>query len=177
MSKTHIMLDLETMGNSSSAAITAIGAAKFSVEDGIIDTFYEKVDLESAAENGGVIDASTVVWWLKQGDEARKEMTQPGTHINLALDRFSYWVDLSDPCVWGNGAAFDNVILTNAYKAADRTPPWKHWNDRCYRTIKAMFKQTPMVEPPEIAHHAMYDAIAQAKHLILIAKTHGLELQ
>ena len=74
MSKQHVMLDLETMGTGPTAAITAIGAVAFSVEAGITDTFYKKVDLESSVRNGGTMDPGTVIWWLGQSDAARKEM-------------------------------------------------------------------------------------------------------
>ena len=71
----HIMLDLETMGTGPNAAITAIGAVKFDPDKGeIVETFYFKVNLESSVKQGGVIDASTVIWWLGQNEEARAEM-------------------------------------------------------------------------------------------------------
>ena len=174
----HVMLDLETMGNGPNAAITAIGAVKFDPDKGeIVDTFYLKVNLESSVKCGGVIDTSTIVWWLGQNEEARAEMQKKGEHINLSLDRFRMWLgDNGQTRIWGNGAAFDNVILTSAYKNSGLTVPWDFWNDRCYRTVKAMFKQTPTVEKPTVAHNALADAEAQAKHLMLIAKTHGLIL-
>ena len=173
---THIMLDLETMGNSSNAAIVAIGAVKFDVANGITDTFYLKVDLESAVALGGKMDPSTVIWWLGQNAEARKEMQNGGLRIMQALVQFSDWVgDEHQARVWGNGAAFDNVILTSAYKNAGFAAPWRHWNDRCYRTIKAMYPDVPKVLPT-VAHHALADAEAQARHLIAIAKAHNLEL-
>ena len=176
---THIMLDLETMGNSSNAAIVAIGAVKFDVANGITDSFYQKVDLESAVDNGGVMDPSTVIWWLGQNDAARKELQAPGCispSILPTLVEFSAWLgDGLHARIWGNGAAFDNVILANAYKNGRMKAPWRHWNDRCYRTVKAMYLGVPKVTPT-VAHHALADAEAQARHLIAIAKAHNLEL-
>ena len=172
---THIMLDLETMGNSSNAAIVAIGAVKFDVANGITDTFYLKVDLESAVALGGKMDPSTVIWWLGQNDAARKEMQAAGSLVLPALIGFSAWVDDRNALIWGNGAAFDNVILANAYKNGRMNTPWRHWNDRCYRTIKAMYPDVPKVLPT-VAHHALADAEAKARHLIAIAKAHNLEL-
>ena len=174
----HVMLDLETMGNGPNAAITAIGAVKFDPDKGeIVETFYFKVNLESSVKCGGVIDASTIIWWLGQNEEARAEMQKEGEHINLSLDRFRMWLgDNGQTRIWGNGAAFDNVILASAYKNSGLTVPWKFIGDRCYRTVKTMFKQTLKAEQPTIKHHALADAEAQAKHLMLIAKTHGLIL-
>lgn len=172
----HIMLDLETMGNSSNAAIVAIGAVKFDVANGITDTFYQKVDLQSAVDNGGIMDPSTVIWWLGQNDTDRKEIQAAGSLILPALIEFSAWVDDRNALIWGNGAAFDNVILANAYKNGRMNAPWWHWNDRCYRTIKAMYPDVPKVLPT-VAHHALADAKTQARHLIAIAKAHNVELQ
>ena len=57
-----IMLDLEVMGNGSSAAICAIGAVEFDLESGELGReFYTIVNLESSVKAGGVIDASTVL--------------------------------------------------------------------------------------------------------------------
>ncbi|MFM9673750.1 3'-5' exonuclease, partial [Streptomyces galilaeus] len=70
----HVMLDLETMGQGNNAAIVAIGAVFFEPTTGEIgDTFYRKIDLESAAQYGE-IDPNTVLWWLKQSDAARAEI-------------------------------------------------------------------------------------------------------
>lgn len=184
MSKQHIMLDLETMGTGPTAAITAIGAVAFSVEAGITDTFYKKVDLESAVRNGGTMDPDTVIWWLGQSDAARKEMQAKGDLLTLAQIAFDRWVadncvratGFAQPILWGNGAAFDNVILASAYQNAQMTPPWKFWNDRCYRTMKNTYPDVEYVKPL-IAHHALHDAQAQAEHLIAIAKAYDLELQ
>lgn len=183
MSKQHIMLDLETMGTGPTAAITAIGAVAFSVEAGITDTFYKKVDLESSVRNGGTMDPGTVIWWLGQSDAARKEMQAKGAHIDEALLSFDRWVcdncaratGAAQPMLWGNGAAFDNVILASAYQAASVPPPWKFWNDRCYRTMKNTYPGVECIKPL-IAHHALHDARAQAEHLIAIAKAYDLEL-
>ena len=83
------MLDLETMGNGPNAAITAIGAVKFDPDKGeIVETFYFKVNLESSVKQGGVIDASTVIWWLGQNEEARAEMQKKGGHILDGLYEF-----------------------------------------------------------------------------------------
>jgi hypothetical protein len=74
--------------------------------------------------------------------------------------------------MWGNGAAFDNVVLRNAFERAHLTPPWNFRQDMCYRTIKTLF---PDVEMPERVgkHNALEDAKWQAQHLIAINKRYG----
>ena len=173
----HIMLDLETLGTGPHAAIVAIGAVRVFAGQYPRDPaeFYQRVDLRSAVDAGGVMDADTVLWWLQQGDEARKELRVGGQGIDGVLFDLFWWMrgkpgvsSLSDPVVWGNGAAFDNVILANAFKDSQRELPWRFWNDRCYRTVKALFADVEY-KPPEIAHHALHDARAQAAHLRAIS--------
>jgi len=67
--------------------------------------------------------------------------------------------------VWGNGAAFDNVILASAYRQANITQPWLFWNDRCYRTVKALSPAVTM-QRNGTHHNALDDAESQARHLI-----------
>lgn len=165
-----VMLDLETMGNGPQAAIIAIGAVEFDIlTQQIGDRFYTVIDLESAVACGGVMDASTVLWWLKQSDAARAEFERSGDHISVALQKFAGWMEnrakRDDVRVWGNGAAFDNVILASAYRRNGTTQPWQFWNDRCYRTIKAQHPTVTM-ERNGTHHNAVDDAESQARHLI-----------
>ena len=66
----HIMLDLETMGNGNRAAIIAIGAVAFN-SSGVNQRFYQQVRLDMSIDCGLEMDASTVLWWLQQSDAAR----------------------------------------------------------------------------------------------------------
>jgi len=167
MNNEKIMLDLETMGQRKDAAIIAIGAVKFG--DGkIYDEFYQIIDLQSSIDAGLSIDASTIMWWMKQSDAARNEFGRASASIDGVLQNFSDWIgDDSDPEIWGNGAAFDNVILANAYHKCGIKQPWKYWNDRCYRTIKAMVPKLTL-ERTGTHHNALDDAKHQALHLMKI---------
>ena len=168
----NIMLDLETMGNGPDAAIIAIGACKFDIT-GIQDTYYCVVDLTSSLNAGLKVDGDTILWWLKQSDDARKAIHSPLTSANKiteALETFACWVEKNNqknPKIWGNGASFDNVILANAYGKVGLETPWKYYNDRCYRTIKAMYPEIKM-NRKGTHHNALDDAISQAEHLIKI---------
>ena len=165
----HIMLDLETMGKTSQAAIIAVGAVKFDITKGILDSFYEVVDLESSCSLGGVIDTSTILWWLSQEKVAKDFITVKGKHISDVLQSFSEWVGDEEFCVWGNGAAFDNAILSSAYLRASKKQPWKFWNDRCYRTLKSLYPNAKL-NRVGVHHNALHDATSQAIHLIEILK-------
>lgn len=167
-----VMLDLETMGSGPSAAIVAIGAVEFSALNGTIGRkFYRVVDLDTAVRWGGVIDAATVMWWLRQSDVARGALNAEGMPLVRALVEFTDWLmGCGDGVkVRGNGAAFDNVILASAYRRADMVVPWQHRNDRCYRTVKAMCPDVKM-ERAGTHHNALDDAISQAQHLIEVLR-------
>lgn len=168
----HIMVDLETMGTRPDAPITAIGAVAFA-EDGIIDTFYRVVDLKSSVDAGATIDPGTVMWWMEQSDEARSALAEPGMSIREALVEFAGFTgDFLEAGVWGNGASFDNVILSEAYKRIGMDAPWPFWKDKCYRTVKGIWKDIKL-DRVGTHHNALNDAESQAEHLIAINRAAG----
>lgn len=184
---TEIMLDIETMGSSSNAPIISIGAVFFDPNTGALgSTFYREITLLSSAHYGE-IDAGTVIWWMKQSDEARSVFKgNDKMTLKPALDEFSQWISVAmskvtveegktaTPTIWGNGATFDNVITKNAYTATKLKAPWKHWNDRDVRTIVAMGRQILNINPKDdmvregTFHNALDDAIFQAKYVSAI---------
>jgi exodeoxyribonuclease VIII len=169
-----VMVDLETMGNGPRAAIVAIGAVAFDLVAGIIgERFYKVVDLDSAVHSGGEMDAGTVLWWLQQSDAARAAIASGGETLYQVLSDFALFAYTQSGAdelrVWGNGAAFDNVILSSAFDAVNIPRPWSYRNDRCYRTVKEQFPQIRIERVGE-HHHALADAESQARHLIAIMK-------
>jgi exodeoxyribonuclease VIII len=179
----HVMIDLETMGTRPNSPVVSIGAVAFQPwrqhKDGevqlggIVSKFYEVIDLAWSVRDGAVIEPETVIWWLGQGDKAREAITRRGIEPKVALQRFSDWLGPWEPMgVWGNGASFDNVMLTEAYRRAGIKAPWPFWQDRCYRTIKSLYPQVELVRMGE-HHNALDDAISQAMHLIEIDKVMG----
>ncbi len=172
-----IMIDLETMGQGPNAAIIALGAVEFDIEKSSLGRdFYEVVDLQSSIASGGVADASTILWWMKQSDEARKEFARIGDTLPDVLYDFSMWLfeaaERSKLCIWGNGATFDNVILSSAYRNAELEQPWMYYGDRCYRTIKNLHPDIKM-ERQGTYHNALDDAKSQAVHLIAMLNPSG----
>jgi len=169
----EIMLDLETMGNRPDAAIIAIGAVEFDRETGQLGReFYEVVDLESAMRAGGTVDASTILWWMQQSDDARREFRQDGYSIQEALKHFSYWVRQGgiNPNIWGNGSDFDNVILRSAYTRLGLRAPWSHKQNRCFRTVRNLFPPVEIAVEDGVKHNALADAKYQARYLCEILR-------
>ena len=172
----NIMLDLETMGNGPQSAIVAIGAVYFDEQE-FGDTFYRKVSLDSSIKAGLKVDASTIIWWLKQSEDARGELTDEQTSYSLCDVLFElkqFFKQKTNIKVWGNGAGFDNVILRSAYEVTNQKVPWEFWNDRCFRTIRNIFRIPGYVRPEKyLAHHALHDAMAQAEELMCISRVHN----
>ena len=171
-----VMIDLETMGVGPSAAIVSIGAVIFDPETGELGAeFYRVVSLSSSMSAGGVVDAGTIMWWLEQSDAARNAVSAKFAEgIEDVLFEFDDFVQtFAGGCniarVWGNGAAFDNVILRGAYDRLHMDRPWEFYNDRCYRTVKAMHPEIKMLRTGT-HHNALDDAISQAKHLCAMLK-------
>lgn len=181
-----IMLDLETAATFSDAAILSIGAVKMDLKNKtILDEFYMPVALDSAVAGGGKTDPATLEWWEKQSQEA-KDALKDGQDITLVLSKFSDWVlappmNRKDVRMWGNGADFDNVILGNAYRRlgyAYEQLPWSYGGNRCFRTIKSLYSQVELKPTADgVHHHALHDAIYQAKWLFNILHQHERSLQ
>ncbi|MDD9340215.1 MAG: 3'-5' exoribonuclease [Providencia heimbachae] len=173
----HLMVDLETMSNKGNAAIVSIGAVAFEPSIGEIGpTFYQVVDLRSCERVGLHIDADTVLWWMRKSSEARAAIVAEGSDLSLALSNlgaFSRENLTDDVQVWGNGVDFDNVILRNAYNVVGLEPFWKHWNNRCVRTIVELGRNAG-IDPKKTLgfvgepHNALDDAIHQAKYVSII---------
>lgn len=170
----NIMLDLECLGlRTSSAPIVAIGAVCFDpATDTVGRECYYRIRLASACRYGGVIEPDTVLWWLRQSDAARAEITGTGMDLQDALRSFSAWVEEQRDesvggsiTVWGDGADFDNALLKETYLRLGMSVPWKYSESRCYRTLKNMRPDIPAVVSADVIEHsALCDARVQASH-------------
>lgn len=158
-----IMVDIETLGIDGDAVILSIGACD--VAD-VAHSFYREIDLES--QRGRTIDTDTLQFWLKQGN-----IPAFGTGaLAYVLQDFAGWLNSvslgEETFIWCKGTDFDTAILANAYKNLTLTIPWKYHSPRDFRTLAKCF---PNILAPEFLgrkHHALDDAIHQAKHLKLI---------
>jgi len=181
----NVMVDLETLGTRPGSVILSIGACFFDPlfnEPG--PTFYQVIDVASSCVAGLRGDNETIKWWLKQGDDAQEAYHQAffgeGEPLVKTLEAFAAWLTSMSSMhdgtkrvkVWGNGAAFDNALLAAAYHAAGLTPPWKFWNDRCFRTLKSLGADLGVKEPPFTGtkHHALDDAVHQANWACLVLR-------
>lgn len=166
-----VMIDLETLDTSASAAILSIGACRFNEDEIDNDGFYRIVTIQSNIDEHRTISGKTLAWWMDQGDKAKKVFTAPdAVPLSEALDELREWLGSSvaakNTRVYGNGANFDISILDHAYAAGGQTSPWEFYNVRCFRTLKSVPSARNVPKPDNVlAHNALFDAIAQAQHL------------
>ncbi len=182
----HVMLDIETLGTAPGCKVLQIGAVVFSPGCYNVRSFQAKI---SPGDQGALVaDPATVKWWSEQDEWARNAVFGLGAvPLHDALEKFSrflevveqdkyqFGAELPNVYIWGNGAGFDMPILAAAYRAMGLSVPWMFYNERCYRTLKNLHREVPMVIKPAVKHDAFEDALAQAIHAgeILNRSEHG----
>ncbi|EEY9076465.1 exonuclease [Escherichia coli] len=171
----HLMIDLETMGKNPDAPIASIGAVFFDPQTGELGPEFSKIiDMDTC---GGTVDISTIEWWLQRSGEARAAILADRIPLDDALLQLREFIDENSGeffvQVWGNGANFDNVILSRSYKRQEIPCPWRHYNDRDVRTIVALglvmdFDARNVITFEGERHNALHDARYQAKYVSVI---------
>jgi hypothetical protein len=161
--KTHIMVDLETMGTRPGSVIASIGAVVFDPVEGTLGSqFYRTISLPSAAAAGLLFDGQTVKFWLNQSDAARAALFRDEGELSNVLIAFAeFWKGQRGEVFWSHGANFDEPVLGAAFHAVKLRTPWSYSASRCTRTIYDLAG----VKPDRAAgthHDALDDAIAQA---------------
>ncbi len=169
----NIMLDLETLGNKSNAAIVAIGAVYFDLKTGELgEEFKVIVDAESCTDYGLTMDASTIEWWMRQSREARNIFSDENKlSLPIALAKFKKFINNGDVQIWGKGAGFDNVIMAHAYRVCHMKLPWNYWNDRDVRTIFDLGCQIGINKNDFNFGGTRHDCLDDAKHQAKIVIT------
>lgn len=178
----HVMVDLETLGTVPGCAILSIGAVEFDPAAGTLGKeFYIVVNRASCEAALLTTSASTLEWWTRQNEEARKVLEHASNKklsvpIKLALEKFNDWLRsvgmISKTAVYGNGADFDNAILSVAYDCVGVKSGIGSYQGRCYRTLKNLDELFGATHAAHKAtrggtyHNALDDAKTQATHLI-----------
>jgi hypothetical protein len=161
----HVMVDLETTGNAAGCGILSIGATTFN-HQGVRsrEEFYVQIDPDSLHDFPA--DPETLRWWKEQSKEAYNAAWGGKTPLVKALQLFQQFCleQKGEIILWGNGAAFDNVILAAGYDNCGIIKPWSYWNDRCYRTLKNLFPYVSAFQFEGEKHNALDDAVHQALH-------------
>ncbi|WP_313330724.1 3'-5' exonuclease [Comamonas sp.] len=170
-----LMIDIETAGLPPNGALMAIGAVFFDLQNcSVGPTFSRTIHVGSSVQHGGVIDPGTFLFWLRQGDEARKSVAYNGQPVDQVLSEFSAWILSTcrheDVRPWGNSNSFDLSILGGAYARLGLKAPWHFSKERDFRTVRNLHSHVEY-DPSakgEGAHNALTDAVFQVQHLFKI---------
>lgn len=160
----NCMLDLETMSTADNAAIVSIGAVVWNWGDDprVCRSFFRCVSLASNTQFARHIDPETVMWWMRQSDDARAALTENPLPLTSALYEFAkFYTDNGCTTLWGNGASFDCTIINSAFKAAHQRFPWSFRDIRDLRTLVNLSDAEPVRFDHGTAHHPVHDCIAQ----------------
>ena len=171
--KIYGMTDLESLDTKPTAVIASIGVVLFTADKVFKDKFYVPVDIQSCLDKGMTVNGSTIQFWMKQDEDARKVFNEKTVPIDKALQQLRNFVFKNvhsyNVTMVGNSARFDLGILENAFHACGQEPFWKFWNEACYRSWKNL-KGAPKIERIGTHHSAIDDALSQANHAIAINK-------
>lgn len=168
----HAMIDLETLSTAHNAVVLSIGACIFDDDHKpVTEKFYANLEIDTQLALSRNVSQSTFMWWLQQTEAARDAIVRTERQdTKNTLVSFARWLDTHNVVgVWGNGAAFDNILLESMYDDYKLPRAWKYNQNFCYRTLAAI--AGPIAESksfmrilPTVAHDALADAIAQAQN-------------
>jgi len=179
------MIDFETLSISPHAVVLSLGAVLFNIdgEDTYesIETepdrqFFEVVEFQSQIDRGRHVRQDTIMWWFDQSRLAQKEAFKENGRTNThdMLVRFASFLRSggAEPLLWGNGATFDNVILSSLYEDYELTDLMpKYYFARDLRTLKMLADIDPSADRG-VAHSAIDDA----KYQVLCAQEYYHEI-
>lgn len=184
----HVMIDLETLGTSTSAMVLQIGLCEFFPQEGTVGRHYSAyIDMGSSLRAGRAVDPDTFLWWLGQDREAQQRLIngmRTAQSLASVLQDVTQWMLVSNgrqglgrreakpDGVWSHGLTFDVPILDEAFSALGLSKPWDFWGCLDTRTLFALagvrlgdqkkLVQWPEDAPPPVHHDAQSDAIGQA---------------
>lgn len=147
--------------------------------------FYYRIGCYDKSQENREIDQATVDWWhdqlvkmnKEQSQYIQKELFTPEdfqSDLKSCITAFDQWTHAcmrrakieKIEYVWGNGIDFDNAILKSAYNDCGIANPFDYRKAMDYRTAMRMLDATKSYRIcPDIAHHALHDALAEYKTL------------
>lgn len=165
----HLMVDIETLGQSSGSVILSISAVEFCLDTGKTGrTFTQNICIQSCLDLGLKIDGSTIEWWFSQDEAARIALFKETIPLPMAILHFwSFYKNLFDDevKVWGNGSRFDLGIIADAFKHCCMILPWKYSNERDVRTLVGFAPEIKASMPFDgIKHIPIDDCMHQIKY-------------
>lgn len=174
MHNKHVMIDIETLSTENDAAIIAIGAVEFDLDN----ILQEKLWLINPKLATGRRDISTLEWWESQPHETFAMVWSGFERENVvAAELFNWMVPFRDAghWVWAGPNTFDLAILKTWYKAQNMILPWNWPMGRDLTTLSRIANELGIDYSGEAfegfeAHNPLSDCIKQARRCQIILK-------
>lgn len=118
-----LMIDIETMGNTSNAVMIQLAGVFFDRNTGETGAeFCKSLTVESCEEFGYTQDESTVKWWAEQNQDVLKAILDKGEHAVDVMHAFADFLgpDTKELLVWSH-ATFDFPIVQNYLKGLTKS--------------------------------------------------------
>ena len=171
----HLMLDIETLGVTPDAPILSLAAVPFGAGEiaPVAVCFHAVLDLQAEYAAGAKASQSTLEWWARQSPAARQVLDRattfgnPPVQVAAALSSYIGTHMAAIFSVWGNGASFDPVLVSEMFRRHGVLLPWQYNQVRCHRTLLALHPHVKKSKPT-LAHDALSDAYAQAQTAAMI---------
>lgn len=171
----YIMLDIETLGTAPGSAILSISAVEFNKEGETGEEFHYDITLESCEEVGLEVDTGTILWWMKQSNEARAQFTDDRKRIVIgeALNRLNQWVALRKAQgfekVFAKDPDFDCNLIEDACKKVGYPFPFKYTEKIAIRTLSWLRPEFEAAEKfTGVKHNGIDDCKHQIKYVVKI---------
>lgn len=149
---TDIMIDLETLGTSSNAAVVQIGACFFNRATGEIGRSLRI----NVRPDVGVIDSDSVMFWLSQSKGAQNSiLAEPRKGSKEAFEELNKFIQ-GAKYIWSH-ATFDFVILTNTLRVLGIKPMFRYQAARDIRTLQDLAGYPMPSKGREGVHHDALD--------------------
>ena len=180
----HFIIDIETLGLETDApvasiACTPIDFAKHEAYSTYVNTTFSlKLDWQKQIrDKTHKPDESTMAWWAKQSDEARRYIQPLPSDVTLK-DGLKFLNDFltnhhgftKDSWICSRGMAFDFAILDRNYRLYNIKPAIPYNKQRDIRTMidclqgsnNGYYEAKAKLDEPCIKHVALYDAAYDA---------------
>ncbi len=176
----HVSVDIETAALSPLAMVTSIGAVAFDPSEPEDRWDRWHVCISARDIENGQSDADTMMWWQQQSERARRDFTYSWSSpaalsLRTGLCQFEAFLAAQAPgsSVWTNPPSFDCSILNGHAQRLLNRDVIPHRRQRCFRTVSRLFS-VPRESLTEdlVPHIALDDALAQARQLAAVMRTH-----
>ena len=186
-----LIFDLETLGvKRRDVVIVSIACVPFDItkqntfDELEAQSFFRKLDIRSQLKTGATVEESTMEWWSKQSEEARRfsiKFSETDVDNATAFTELADFVksvpgyDYKNSFIWSRGIAFDMPKIEYQMELLAETGvdvPVNFWKARDIRTFLDTLtgQNTGTYTCPEVEeaiarahlHHALHDAIIDA---------------